>query len=83
MELAPHAGQGGFLNYIGFTLLGVLTIICYLVLVRGYYRQKNWIFAHHQCSGNCRAVPGGIRNYWAAAGTEQRRQPLNQLHPPL
>jgi hypothetical protein len=37
-------GKGDFLNYIGFTLLGVLTIICYLVLVRGFYRQKNWIF---------------------------------------
>ena len=37
-------GKGDFLNYIGFTLLGVLTIICYLVLVRGYFRQKNWIF---------------------------------------
>jgi hypothetical protein len=36
--------ERGFLNYIGFTLLGTLTIICYLVLVRGYYREKNWIF---------------------------------------
>ncbi len=37
-------GRGDFLNYIGFTLLGIMTIICYLVLVRGYYREKNWIF---------------------------------------
>ena len=37
-------GKGDFLNYIGFTLLGAMTIICYLVLVRGYFRQKNWIF---------------------------------------
>jgi hypothetical protein len=37
-------GKGDFLNYIGFTLLGVLTIICYLVLVRGYFRKKYWIF---------------------------------------
>lgn len=37
-------GKGDFLNYIGFTLLGVLTIFCYLVLVRGYAREKNWIF---------------------------------------
>jgi hypothetical protein len=22
-----------------------MTILCYLVLVRGYVRQKNWIFA--------------------------------------
>ena len=38
-------GKGDFINFIGFTLLGTLTIICYLVLVRGYYRGKNWIFA--------------------------------------
>jgi hypothetical protein len=38
-------GKGDFINFIGFTLLGTLTIICYLVLVRGYYREKNWIFA--------------------------------------
>ncbi len=37
-------GKGDFLNYIGLTLLGIMTIICYLVLVRGYYREKNWIF---------------------------------------
>jgi hypothetical protein len=38
-------GKGDFINFIGFTLLGTLTIICYLVLVRGYYRERNWIFA--------------------------------------
>jgi hypothetical protein len=37
-------GKGDFINYIGFTLLGMMTIICYLVLVRGYYLKKNWIF---------------------------------------
>jgi len=37
-------GKGDFLNFIGFTLLGIMTIVCYLVLVRGYYRKKNWIF---------------------------------------
>jgi len=37
-------GKGDFLNYIGFVLLGILTILCYLVLVRGYSRKKNWIF---------------------------------------
>ena len=36
---------GDFLNYIGFVLLALMTILCYLVLVRGYIRQKNWIFA--------------------------------------
>ena len=37
-------GKGDFLNFIGLTLLGIMTIVCYLVLVRGYYRKKNWIF---------------------------------------
>ena len=37
-------GKGDFLNFIGIALLGIMTIICYLVLVRGYYREKNWIF---------------------------------------
>ena len=37
--------KGDFLNYIGFTLLGLMTIICYLVLVRGFVRKKDWIFA--------------------------------------
>lgn len=36
--------KGDFLNYIGFVLLALMTIFCYLVLVRGYARQKNWIF---------------------------------------
>jgi hypothetical protein len=37
--------KGDFLNYIGFVLLGLLTIFCYLVLVRGFTRKKDWIFA--------------------------------------
>ena len=43
-EKIASLGKGDFMNYIGFTLLGVLTIICYLVLVRGYYRQRNWVY---------------------------------------
>jgi len=38
-------GKGDFLNYIGFTLLALMTIGCYLVLFRGYLRQKDWIFS--------------------------------------
>lgn len=48
---APHGwgwvsllGKGDFLNYIGFALLALMTIFCYLVLVRGYSRQKDWIY---------------------------------------
>jgi hypothetical protein len=36
--------RGDFLNYIGFALLALMTIGCYLVLVRGYLRQRDWIF---------------------------------------
>ena len=37
--------KGDFLNYIGLALLALMTIFCYLVLLRGYVRQKNWLFA--------------------------------------
>ncbi len=37
--------KGDFLNYIGLALLGLMTVICYMVLFRGYIRQKNWIFS--------------------------------------
>ncbi len=37
--------KGDFLNYIGLALLALMTIFCFLVLLRGYLRQKNWIFA--------------------------------------
>jgi hypothetical protein len=36
--------KGDFLNYVGFALLALMTILCYLVLLRGYIRQRNWIF---------------------------------------
>jgi hypothetical protein len=52
MTRSPHGwgwvallSRGDFLNYIGFAFLALMTIICYLVLVRGYSRQKDWIFA--------------------------------------
>jgi hypothetical protein len=41
---AALLSRGDFLNYVGFALLALLTIVCYLVLVRGYKRQKDWIF---------------------------------------
>ena len=37
--------KGDFLNYIGFVLLGLMTLLCFIVLLRGYLRQKNWIFS--------------------------------------
>jgi len=52
MTHSPHGwgwvsllARGDFLNYIGFALLALMTLICYLVLVRGYSRQKDWLFA--------------------------------------
>ncbi len=38
-------GKGDYLNYVGFALLGLMTIFCYIVLVRGYSRRKDWVFA--------------------------------------
>jgi hypothetical protein len=37
--------KGDFLNYLGFAFLALMTIFLYLVLVRGYIRQKDWIYA--------------------------------------
>jgi hypothetical protein len=37
--------KGDFLNYLGFAFLALMTIVCYLVLVRGYSRQKDWMYA--------------------------------------
>jgi len=52
MTHSPHGwgwaallSKGDFLNYLGFAFLALMTIICYLVLVRGYSRQKDWIYA--------------------------------------
>jgi hypothetical protein len=52
MTHSPHGwgwifllAKGDFLNYTGFAFLALMTIACYLVLVRGYSRQKDWMFA--------------------------------------
>ena len=37
--------KGDFSNYIGLALLALMTIFCFMVLLRGYIRQKNWLFA--------------------------------------
>jgi len=42
---AALLSKGDFLNYIGFAFLALMTIVCYLVLVRGYSRKKDWIYA--------------------------------------
>ncbi|WP_299977270.1 DUF1634 domain-containing protein [Desulfobacula sp.] len=38
-------GNGDFLNYIGLVFLALLTIVCYLVLIKGYVTKKDWIYA--------------------------------------
>ncbi len=38
-------GKGDFLNYLGFALLALMTLVCYTVLLKGYVTQKNWLFA--------------------------------------
>lgn len=37
-------GKGDYLTFIGVALLAVLTIFCYLFLVVGYARTKDWIY---------------------------------------
>ncbi len=36
---------GDFLNYIGFVFLALMTVVCYLVLLKGYIEKKDWIYA--------------------------------------
>ena len=37
-------GKGDFLNFIGIVLLAGMTIVCYLVLIPSYVKQKDTIF---------------------------------------
>jgi len=48
---APHGwgwaallGTGDYLTFIGLVLLAGLTIICYLFLIVGYKKHKDWIY---------------------------------------
>jgi len=36
--------RGDYLNYVGLVLLAVLTIVCYLFLIAGYRKRKDWMF---------------------------------------
>jgi len=36
---------GDFLNYIGLVFLALMTVVCYLVLLKGYIAKKDWIYA--------------------------------------
>lgn len=37
--------RGDFLNYLGFAFLALMTILCFLVLLKGYIAKKDWIYA--------------------------------------
>lgn len=37
-------GEGDFLNFLGLALLASLTIFCYLILLPGYIRRKDWAY---------------------------------------
>ncbi|MBI4775573.1 MAG: DUF1634 domain-containing protein [Deltaproteobacteria bacterium] len=36
--------KGDYLNFIGLVLIAVLTIFCYLFLIAGYGKRKDWAF---------------------------------------
>jgi hypothetical protein len=36
--------KGDFLNYLGLVLIATLTIICYLLLIVGFGRRKDWAY---------------------------------------
>lgn len=38
-------GTGDYLNFIGLALLALLTMVCYLVLIPGFVRHKDWTYA--------------------------------------
>jgi hypothetical protein len=48
---APHGWgwlglleKGDYLNYLGLVLISVLTIICYLFLMAGYRKRRDWTY---------------------------------------
>ncbi|THB64785.1 MAG: hypothetical protein D6E12_14060 [Desulfovibrio sp.] len=43
-EWANLLGTGDYLNFVGLALLALLTIVCYMILVPGFLRQKDYIY---------------------------------------
>lgn len=37
-------GTGDYLNFVGLALLALLTIVCYFILIKGYFRRKDYIY---------------------------------------
>ncbi len=51
MTHSPHGwgwitllGKGDFLNFLGVGLLAVLTTVCYLLLIAGYKKRRDWAY---------------------------------------
>lgn len=38
-------GKGDFINFIGMVLLALMTILCYLIILKGYLARKNFTYA--------------------------------------
>ncbi|WP_029896533.1 DUF1634 domain-containing protein [Desulfohalovibrio reitneri] len=41
---AALLNTGDYLNFIGLALMALLTIVCYLVLLPGFIRQRDWTY---------------------------------------
>ena len=37
--------RSDFMTFVGLSLLALLTIVCYLILVKGYIRKRDWIYS--------------------------------------
>lgn len=37
-------GTGDYLNFFGLALLALLTIVCYITLIPGYLKQRDWTY---------------------------------------
>jgi len=40
-----YVGAGDFFNYVAISILAGLTIVGYLVLLPGYLRRRDWVYA--------------------------------------
>jgi len=38
-------GKGDFINFIGMVLLALMTILCYMIILKGYLARKNLTYA--------------------------------------
>ncbi len=43
-EWIPLLKKGDFMNFLGLSFLALLTIPCYLVLIKAFFKRKDWIY---------------------------------------